>query len=173
MENDLNDKLLRHLIEIIKILAIAIIIAWLVTKFVIFKAYIPTGSMKPSIKEKDHVMITRIYKDINRGDIMVFNHKENKEPLIKRVIGLPNDDVEIKNGNVFINGNLLKEDYVIYNENVNMKLKVPEECYLFFGDNRADSFDGRKWNNPYVNKKDIEGKAIFRIYPIDRIGYIK
>lgn len=170
MENDFNDKLLGILKEIIKILAIAIIIAWLVTKYIIFKAYIPTGSMKPSIKEKDHIMITRIYKEINRGDIMVFNHKENKEPLIKRVIGLPNDNIEIINGNVFINGSLLKENYVIYNEDVNMKFKVPEECYLFLGDNRADSFDGRKWNNPYVNKKDIEGKAIFRIYPIDRIG---
>ena len=79
--------------------------------------------------------------------------------------------VIIKNkGQVFINGSKIEEPYVVYMEDLDKKFKIPENKYLFLGDNRANSFDARRWENPYIDSKDIKGKAQFIIYPFKRFG---
>jgi signal peptidase I len=153
-------------------IVIAIILAFFIRKFVIFQISVPSESMYPTIKIGDRIMVTRIYNlnNLKRGDLIVFDSKELGMPLIKRLIGLPGDKVTVEKGVVYINGQKLKEDYVINNEDYTGSFDVPQGKYLFFGDNRANSFDARKWQNSYIAGSDIRGKARFIIYPFKRIG---
>ena len=154
-------------------IALAIILATLINKFLFYNVRIPSESMYPTIKIGDRITVTRVYdrSKLKRGDIIVFYSYELKDRLIKRLIGLPGEEIEIKdNGQVFINGNKIEEPYVVYNEELGKRFKVPQDKYLFLGDNRASSLDARKWENPYIDSKDIKGKAHFVIYPFKRFG---
>lgn len=151
---------------------IAFIASYFINHYLFFKAYIPTGSMKPTIIEEDYVLVSKFFSGVNRGDIFVFTHESSEDLLIKRVIGLPGETVEIKEGEVYINGHLLNEPYVKNNEALNKTFNIPKNHYLFLGDNRISSLDARKWTNPYVHKKDLDGKAFFTISPNERFGFL-
>lgn len=157
-------------------IAIALVIALGIQKFVIFKVKVPTGSMIPTIEIGDRIFATRIYNldNIERGEILIFESEELNDTLIKRIIGLPGDKIVMKDGVVTVNGEVLEEEYV---ENKDLKedgeFEVPEGKYFFLGDNRPNSYDSSKWNNPYIDGADITGKAFFRVYPFDRIGKVK
>ena len=167
-------ELLKHFIkEWLLPILVAIILATLINKFLFYNVKVPSGSMYPTIKIGDKITVTRVYdkSKLKRGDIIVFYSYELKDTLIKRLIGLPGDEVNIKdNGQVFINGNKIEEPYVVYKENLGKQFNVPKDKYLFLGDNRANSFDARRWENPYIDGKDIKGKAQFLIYPFKRFG---
>lgn len=156
---------------------IALVLAFLIRQFLLFKIKVPTGSMMPTVEIGDQLFVTRVHNpnNIKRGDIVVFNSEELNEPLLKRVIGMPGEHVEIKSdGSVYINGNKLEEDYVKYQGGkTNMSFDVPEGKYLMLGDNRNNSDDSRYWSYPYVDGDDIEAKAQLTIYPFDRIGFVK
>ena len=156
---------------IIPILA-AIVIAFLINKFLIYTVYIPSESMVPTLNIGDKLMVTRIYdtNNIKRGDIDVFYSKELNEVLIKRVIGLPGDHIEIHGGIVNINGEDIKEDYVKNNEEFDGVFDVPENKYFFLGDNRSRSNDARRWINPYIDASEIQGKARLKFYPFKDFG---
>ena len=111
--------------------------------------------------------------NIEHGDILVFYSEELNDTLIKRVIGLPGDKVDIVNGKVTVNGVELEEDYVENNDAFSGSFIVPEGKYFFLGDNRAISYDARKWSNPYIEGKDIQGKAQIKVYPFSDFGSIK
>lgn len=154
---------------------IALIVAFVIHKFLIFKVYIPSESMYPALTKGDHLFVKKIYNysKIERKDILVFNFKEDEkeELLIKRVIGLPGDNIKIDNrGKVFVNGEELEEPYVENKSNLPGEFKVPEGKYFFLGDNRANSYDSRRWKNPFIDQSDIKGKAFIRVYPFNRIG---
>ena len=153
----------------------AIFIAILINKLIFFNVIVPTGSMIPTINKDDRFMVTRIYNtnNIERGDIIVFYSEELQKLLIKRAIGLPGDHVEINNGMVSINGQSIQEDYVKNNNNYSGIFDVPEGKFLFLGDNRADSWDARRWINPYIDAYEIRGEARIRIYPFNNIGVLK
>ena len=106
-------------------------------------------------------------------DILFKNDEFKGEVLIKRLIGLPGDKIQIKNGVVFGNGEQLKEDYVKNNLIYNGTFEVPAGKYFFLGDNRANSEDSRFWENPYVDESQIEGKARIKYYPIKDFEIIK
>lgn len=151
----------------------AIIIATLINKLLFFQIKVPSESMYPTIKISDKITVTRNYnkKNLKRGDLIVFKSDELKLTLIKRLIGLPGDEVVVKNkGQVFINGIKTEEPYVVYSEDLDKKFKIPENKYLFFGDNRASSNDARRWENPYIDSENIKGKARFVVYPLKRFG---
>lgn len=157
-------------------IAFAVIIALVIYKFMFFVISVPSRSMYPTIKPKDRIITTRIYNfnKIKRGDILVFYSDELEETLVKRVIGLPNDLVEVKeDGSVFINNKKIDESYVIYPDNRSGKFKVPSGQYLFLGDNRSHSFDSRSWKEPFISVKKIKGKAGFIILPFNRISKLK
>lgn len=151
----------------------AIIIALLIRQFLFFTIDVPSCSMDPTIKIGDHIEVTKIYnyKNIKRGDVIVFNSKELKERLIKRVIGLPNETVEVKpDGTVLVNNQKINEPYVKNNGGKSGTYKVPKGKYFFMGDNRSNSYDSRYWNEPYIGTSDIIGKARFIYFPFSRIG---
>ena len=157
-------------------IAVVACIAVFVWKFVGYGVWITSGSMIPTLEIKDRLIVTRIHnpESLKEGDIVLFKNDEFKdEILIKRLIGLPGDKIEIKDGVVFRNGEQLKEDYVKNNERISGIYKVPEGKYFFLGDNRANSDDSRHWENPYVEESHLEGKAIIKYYPIKDFQVIK
>lgn len=160
-------------------IAIAVVFALFVTKFVVTHTYVPTGSMIPTIAIDDHLMINRIplyYRDPKPGEIVVF-HQEKE--LIKRVIAVPGDILDIKDGNVYINGEQLDEPYLnepnstyafMMDEDA-LPLTMPKDRYFMMGDNRNNSEDSRYFG--MIHRKAIYAKSWFRIWPINRIGQIK
>ena len=154
----------------------AIVISLLIQKFIFFNVYLPpSGSMIPTLNNNDRALVSRIYNidNDNRGSIFVFYSEELNERLVKRLIGLPGDKIEIKNGVIFVNSTQLNENYVKNNNIYNGTFEVPEGKYFFLGDNRAISYDSRFWKNPYIDSSDIKGKLQFRFYPLKDFGTVK
>lgn len=152
-----------------------VVLGLLLWKFVIYSVWIESGSMIPTLEVKDRLIATRVHnpEKLKVGDIVIFNSEELDELLIKRLIGLPGDKIEIKNGIVFRNGEELQEDYVKNNEMYDGVFEIPDGKYFFLGDNRAHSDDSRYWENPYIDASEIEGKAILKYYPIRDFEIIK
>jgi len=152
-------------------------VALLVWKFVGYGVWITSGSMIPTLEVKDRLIVTRVHnaESLKEGDIVLFKNDEFEgETLIKRLIGLPGDKIEIKEGIVFRNGEQLKEEYVKNNERYNGTFQIPQGKYFFLGDNRAHSDDSRHWEKgPYVDESDIEAKAIIKYWPIKDFEIIK
>ncbi|KIL07396.1 UNVERIFIED_ORG: signal peptidase I [Clostridium botulinum] len=153
---------------------LAIAVALLIKQYLFLSVYVPSTSMVPTINKWDKLIVTRIYntENIERGNIIVFNSDELEKRLVKRVIGLPGDHIVIHDGIININGTDIKEDYVKNNEKYDGVFDVPKDKFFFLGDNRANSCDARRWNNPYIDKEDIQGKAKFRFYPFDNLGFL-
>ena len=173
-ENSLSKAkyILKESISWALILAAAVGIALFLTEYVIFKAVVPSGSMKDTIQVGDQLIGLRIINNVRRGDILIFLNPDLKpgdeeEYFIKRVIGMPGETLEIKDGNVYIDGKVLKEDYLRedYINNDFGPYEIPEGCYFMMGDNRNSSGDARFWTNKYLAKEDIAAKALFRWYP--------
>ncbi|HCW52859.1 MAG TPA: signal peptidase I [Clostridium sp.] len=149
---------------------------FLLNKFVFINVTLPpSGSMIPTLNNNDRLIASRVWNkdDIKRGDIIIFKSDELNELLIKRVIGLPGDHIEIIDGVVSVNGEKINEDYVKKNKEYTGVFDVPENKLFFLGDNRKESYDSRYWDNPYIDKSCIEGKAQFRYYPINDMKIIK
>lgn len=157
-------------------LVVAVFLALLINKFLVFKIKVPTGSMLPTIQLNDQIFTLRVHNlnHLKRGDIIVFYSDELKMRLVKRLIGLPGEKVELKDGGkLFINGKSVPEPYVVNKDTLDKSFQVPKGCYLFFGDNRPISLDARWWKNPYIKGSKIEGRAVLRIFPLNKIGLVK
>lgn len=158
----------------------SIIIAIIVTiPIVVFArpTYVSGVSMQSVLGDKDILIsekITQIRESYKHGDIVVFDAKPiDNEAFIKRVIGLPNDTVEIKEGHVYVNGELLKEDYLKEGTNtfMDVSLKVPEGKLFVLGDNRGNSKDSRMIGCISMDK--VKSRAYFRVFPFNKMGQIK
>jgi len=167
-------------LEIAKTVATAAILAFGIRTFVAEARYIPSSSMEPTLEINDRLIIEKIsyhFREPVRGDIVVFSPTETlqeqnfNEAFIKRVIGLPGDTVEVKNGRVYINNEPLIENYIaekpLYDYG---PVTVPKEQYLVLGDNRNNSYDSHYWG--FVPKENLIGRAVVRFWPVDRIGEI-
>jgi signal peptidase I len=164
------------------ILLVAVAASFLVRMYVVQTFYIPSGSMKPTLRGGDRNLVNKLsvrFGTINIGDIIVFKappsehcQDGNYSDLVKRVIGLPGDVMTSKANTVYVNGKALKEAWTYFhtlNPQIK-KVKVPANNYFVMGDNRADSCDSRFWGT--VPRSDIIGKAFFRMWPPSRIGFI-
>lgn len=167
----MNKKIMKEILSWVIVFATAIVLAWLINKFIILNEEIPSGSMENTIMTGDRVLTYRqayLFSDPKRGDIVVFPYPDDETiDYIKRIIGLPGETVEGKNGTVYIDGKPLEESYVKedWSENGDFDpFVVPEDSYFMMGDNRNDSNDSRYWDNPFVYGDKIRSKAIFK-YP--------
>lgn len=157
-------------------IVLAVALAFFINTFAFFQVSVPTSSMYPTIKPGDRIIVTRVYNPSNleRGDIVVFESDELQETLIKRLIGLPGDEIQIDDsGTVIVNGELLDEPYIVNPQNKPGHFQVPEDKYLFFGDNRANSRDSRYWEEPFIDANKIKGEARFILFPFKRFGQFK
>ena len=161
---------IKEIFSWIMTIALAVVAAKVINNYVILKAEVPTGSMEHTIEVDDCIMgfrLAYLFSEPERGDIVIFPWPDDPEiTYVKRIIGLPGETVEIKNGSVFINGVALKEGYL--KEEMLGKFgpyEVPEGSYFMLGDNRNTSADSRRWENTYLKREDIEAKVIFRYSP--------
>lgn len=155
---------------------VALMIVVFLNKFIFILVTVPTESMAETIMPGDRFYITKIFKteDFKRGDIIVFNSKELGKVLVKRLIGLPKDEIYIdENGTVFVNKEAIDEPYALNTPQRPQTFSVPAESYFFMGDNRPNSYDARSWIKPYIAKEDIMGVAVFRFFPFSRLGKIE
>lgn len=169
--------------EYIEAIIIAVILAFIIRKFVIQAYKIPSGSMLETLQIGDHILVNKFiyyFKDPQRGDILVFKYpKDKKRDFIKRVVGLPGDTLEIRDKTVYINGSPIDESYAVFKDRENTFNKnhpayyidpyarnrdnfgpkvIPKENYFMMGDNRDFSQDSRYWG--FLDRELIEGKAL-------------
>ncbi len=182
------------LLEYIKAIAFALILALFIRAYFVQAFKIPSGSMIPTLLIGDHLLVNKflygteipftddkilILRNPQRGDIVVFKYPlEPDRDFIKRIIAVEGDTIEIRNKNVFLNGEKINEPYIqhtdIYiipvdrerRDNL-LPITVPAGKYFVMGDNRDQSFDSRYWG--FLDAKDIKGKAFILYWSWDNI----
>lgn len=152
--------------DALKYILIGIVIL-LIFVYVISLEQVIGPSMEPNYKEREIYLLNKIkykFTDPKRFEVVVVSTSSSKY-MIKRVIGLPNDKLEYKNNNLYINDELIEENYDRTGSTENFgPLIIPENSYFVLGDNRENSTDSRKFG--YIEKKDVIGKVEFRLWPI-------
>lgn len=142
-------------------------IIFIIFNCIYFRVQVPTASMSPTISVGEQLLVLSSFfsHKYNYGDILVFNSNESDELLVKRLIGKPGDTIEFKDGVTYRNGKVLTESYLGSYDDYSGSFQVPDDCYFFLGDNRANSYDSRYWLNAYVKEKDIRGRVVAHVYP--------
>lgn len=182
MEEDKKDKVKNEIVEWIKSIVFAIVVAFFIKTFIFNTTYVLGNSMHPTLNEKDRLFTNKIvmhFSKICRGDIIVLKAPDSPgKDYIKRIIGVGGDVVEIKSGQVYLNGELLEEKYIdkgIYTHIYEKSYWKVREGYVFvLGDNREEgaSKDSRSFGCIPVDT--IKGKANFRYFPFNnRFGKLK
>lgn len=174
----MSENIKKEIISWIKLIVTAFIIAFILKTFIFQIAYVKGPSMEPTLYEGQILIVSKLNYRLGspkRGDIVVLNDNLEHKDLIKRVIGLPGENVDIKDGFVYINGELLEEDYISVPtyENGFEASDVPENKYFVLGDNRPESRDSRSSSLGFVERENIMGKAVFRLWPLNKLGTIK
>jgi signal peptidase I len=171
---------LRNAVEWVVIIGGAFLVAFVVKTFLIQAFFIPSGSMLPTLHEEDRVLVNKLsydLHDVHRGDLVVFERPENEaagqiKDLIKRVVGLPGERIESRDGDVYIDGDLLEEPYLADGaETTGLEPQtVPEGHVFVMGDNRGDSMDSRVFHA--INEDLIVGRAFVRVWPLPDLSLL-
>ena len=175
-ESNKKHSVLREALSWALVIVLAIAAALFLNSFIIVNARVTSGSMENTIMTGDRVLGLQFsywFSDPQRGDVVIFKYPDNEqENYIKRIIGLPGEVIQIVEGRVYVNNELLDEPYLKETTYGNFgPYEVPEGHYFMLGDNRNNSEDSRYWRNKYVAKDKILGKAYWIYYPqIKSIG---
>lgn len=169
-----------HIVEFIQTLVIFAAIASAIYLFIAQPHKVSGSSMYPNFHDGDYIITDKVtYKvsEPKRGDVVVFkNPKDETQDFIKRIMGVPGDTINVKNGHVYLNGKLLEEPFlkpeVITNPGFFLQegesVTVPEGRLVVMGDNRSNSSDSREWG--YITKEEIIGRVVIRYWPADTVG---
>ena len=170
--------------ETIETVIWAFVLAMIIRTFIVQAFWIPSGSMIPTLEVGDRVLVAKFWNwfvEPSRGSIYVFRYPvDHERDFVKRVIAVPGDTVDIKDGIVYINNIPTQEPYIKYHDHFTMRktnifptvpFKVPEGKYFMLGDNRPNSQDGRFWG--FVSTEDLRGPVFLRYWPLNRIGIPK
>ncbi|MDO8591152.1 MAG: signal peptidase I [bacterium] len=164
--------------DIVKVAVIALILAGLVRYFLVQPFFVEGASMEPNFETGEYLLIDELsyyFREVKRGEVIVFHYPlDTSKYYIKRVIGLPNETMEIKGGKITIynsnnqEGFLVSEDYIPSNlmTEGNIKKKLSKDEYFVLGDNRPSSSDSRRWG--VLPKVDVVGRVFLRAWPFDR-----
>ena len=173
----------KELLEMVLYLVIALVAALLIVKFVGQRTQVDGSSMNLTLYDKENLILDKIsyhFRDPERFDIIVFPFEEDGEEthFIKRIIGLPGETVQIIDGYVYINGELLESD--IYGKEVMEyagraaePITLGDDEYFVLGDNRNNSRDSRFEEVGNIKRGDITGRAFLRIWPLNKFGLLK
>lgn len=166
-----EDNWRQMIFDILQTVAISVIL-FLGINLVTARIRIESVSMENTLHQGNAVLVNRLAYRFGlpeRGDIVVFNPPfDSPEPYIKRVIGLPGDQIEIRDGQIILNGTPLLEPYIREKIVSQGSWEVPEGTIFVMGDNRNNSSDSRKWGS--VPLENVIGKALFVYWPLDEIG---
>lgn len=182
--------------EWIESIVIAFILAMFIRTFFIQAFKIPSGSMRPTLIERDRLMVNKLrygpkipfskdrrlpgMTEPKRGDIIVFVYPEDpSRDFIKRLIGLEGETIEIRGGNIYVNDQIVEnssiKDFFYYNRGnygkEGQKITVPQGHYFVLGDNSGSSSDGRFWG--FVPHENVIGRAEIIYWPFSRMRFIK
>lgn len=172
----------REILEMVFYLVIALLAALFIVNFVGQRTQVDGHSMDPTLADGQNLILDKVsyrFRDPERYDIIVFPFEENgkKEHFIKRIIGLPGETVQIVDGYVYINGQMLDEHY----GNEVMKeaglaaepITLGADEYFVLGDNRNNSQDSRSVSVGVIHREELLGRAWVRIWPLSDFGVIK
>ena len=170
--------------ETIETIIWAFVLAMIIRTFIVQAFWIPSGSMIPTLEVGDRVLVAKFwnwFKDPSRGSLYVFKYPMDRDrDFVKRVIAIPGDVVDIRDGIVYINGKSTDEPYVRNHDRYTLRqsnifpevpFTVPENKYFMLGDNRSNSQDSRYWG--FADKNDMRGPVFCRYWPLNRIGIPK
>lgn len=188
--------------ELPVLLLIAFVLAFLLRTFVLQVFYIPSSSMEPTLQINDRMVVEKVtyrFRDPRHGEIAVFEGDNmggapagengvqrvvrgigqfigivpaSARDFVKRVVGLPGDEIVIEQGQVFVNGEPVEEDYVVFGDQSDFgPVTVPEDRLFFLGDNRPNSSDSRR-SLGFVDLDDVVGRAVVIIWPLDHTGLL-
>ena len=179
----------RSLVEWVAVIVGALVVALVVKTFLFQAFFIPSASMEPTLEEGDRVLVNKLsydLHDIRRGDVVVFELPPDKvgpdgiKDLIKRVIGLPGDVIETRDGVVYVNDRRLEEPYLPEgtltgdpsngNNPAIERQTVPEGTIFVMGDNRANSHDSRYADRGPIPIDSVVGRAFVLVWPLGEIG---
>ena len=198
-----NEKpILKEIGSWIIVIVVALVLSLFIDSTIIAKAEVEQSSMENTLFEGQQLIVNKLsytFDEPKRGDIIIFLENEEKgniidnfirsvknrfsssdeiaaeqERLVKRVIGVAGDEIDIQNGYVYINGERLEESYVngiTLPGNVKLPITVGEGELFVIGDNREVSRDSRDFGP--IDVKQVEGKAVFRVYPFNQIGKVE
>ncbi|ROR30713.1 signal peptidase I [Mobilisporobacter senegalensis] len=175
-------RLLASLKEIIIYAIIFIMCVFVLPRYVIQKTIVDGDSMETTLHDKDRLLLDKLtyqFKNPERFDIIVFYPygKDVDEYYVKRVIGLPEETVQIIGEDIYINGDKLEENYgkdpITYSGIAEEPLTLGDDEFFLLGDNREISLDSRYEEVGLVHRDMIAGHAIVRIWPFDKFGIVK
>jgi signal peptidase I len=170
---------IRNVVEWVVIAGGALLVAFIIKTFLLQAFYIPSLSMAPTLQINDRVLVNKLSYDlheVNRGDLVVFESPPNEgsetKDLIKRVVGLPGETVESRDGKILINGEVLDEPYLDRGVTTGAldKVTVPPDHLWVMGDNRANSRDSRFFGP--IPESLVIGRAFVRVWPLTQIGLL-
>ncbi|OGO77327.1 MAG: signal peptidase I [Clostridiales bacterium GWB2_37_7] len=162
----------------VKMIVSAFVIAIVLRTFVFQMALVNQISMNPTLYEGQMLMISKINYLVGnpqRGDIVVLKDDVENKLLIKRVIGLPGEEIQVQNGKVYIDSKELEPDYTSFPTYASTQeaWNLSQGEYFVLGDNRERSRDSRSEDVGLISRNNIIGKAVFRIWPLNKLGLLK
>jgi signal peptidase I len=171
-----------HPLPVVAVWARDLLVSLAISAFIIIFLYQPVKvegvSMMPGLEDQERIFVNKFvyrWEPIQRGDIIVFRYpRDTSKSYIKRVIGVAGDRVRIQNGQVYVNGEALDEDYVpsdYADARSYPELVVPRNTYFVLGDHRTMSSDSREFGP--VNDRYIYGKAVFGYWPMEKLGRLR
>ena len=173
-------KVFSGFLEFIRATAIVLVVAFVLRAYAVQPFIVDGQSMEPNLHTSDYILVEKFsyyFRAPRSGDVIVFRAPERPDyNYVKRVIAGPGDRVEIKNGNVYVNGSRLKESYIPTGEptfvsgtlDINYHKTMSTDQYFVLGDNRNSSSDSRDWGP--VPKVNIVGRAWVTVYPLRDFG---
>lgn len=180
---DIIKRIAGFFLDIIETIVIALAVFVVVYLFLFQPHQVKGNSMVPNFHDGEYILTDKItyrFRAPQRGEVIVFKSPRNQEiDFIKRIIGLPGEKVKLNNGDIFINGKKLTENYFldpistrpgsVFKEG--QENLIPLNNYFVLGDNRSHSSDSREWGT--VSVENIIGKAFLRYWPLNKIDLIK
>ena len=179
-KNKKTNETVKEILKTVIYFLILLLIALFIVTFIGQRTVVDGESMENTLFDKDNLIVDKIsyrFKEPKRFDVIVFPYQK-RNYFIKRIIGLPGETVYIDDdGNIFINDVLLKENFgkeKIQDPGIASKpIVLGENEYFVLGDNRNESFDSRFYEVGNIKKENIIGRAWLRIYPFNKIGFVK
>ncbi len=173
-------KFMKKILSFGLFLLIILGVTYFIVTYVTHRSRVHTSSMEATLSDGDNIMMDTIsyrFHEPERFDIISFpNYSNPDEYLIKRIIGLPGEKIQIKEGKIYINDEELSESYGLETIQAGGRAELPIQLgtdeYFVMGDNRNDSLDSRMEEVGNIKREDIDGKAWLRIWPFNKFGFL-